>query len=131
MTKVYKIIMYDGTCLLCNSFVRFIVNRDKQDVFRFKTLQASEVSEDNGRFDSVCLLDNGKDYYKSEAVIRILYRLNIWWRPVILLLIVPRFIRNFIYSLVAKNRYRMFGKADHCIVPDESIKYKFINNFKR
>lgn len=126
MPKEYKIVLYDGVCLLCNAFVLFIIRNDKQDKFRFKTLQSYELSEERTRLDSVQLIDKEKVYCKSSAAIRILFQLKFWWYPFILLLAIPKGFRDYIYSLVAKNRYKVFGRANECIVPDDTIKYKFL-----
>lgn len=126
MVKEYKIILYDGICLLCDAFVRFVIRNDKQDKFRFKTLQSSDLIENSERFDSVQLIDKGKVYSKSSAAIRILSQLNFWWRPIILLLGFPKGFRDYIYSIVAKNRYKIFGRASECIVPDASLRHRFL-----
>ena len=123
--QVHKIIIYDGVCLLCNAFVRFIIKHDKSDIFRFETLQSGVVSNDKKGLVSVLLLENDKVYNKSSAVIRILSSLSALWKITFIFLIIPKFFRDYIYSKLAQNRYKLFGKAESCIIPDDSIKHKF------
>ena len=120
-----KLLLFDGVCNLCNASVQFIIERDKQDVFRFASLQ-SEVGQqfinerqiDTEKIDSIILVVPGESYYvKSSAALRIAKHLHGGWTLLQVFLLLPPFIRDFFYDIVARNRYRWFGKQDNCWIP--------------
>lgn len=134
----HPIILYDGVCGLCNRLNQFLLKRDKHDRLRFASLQsglAKEVLERHGRntadLDTVYLvLDYGKPterlLHRSDAILQVLWILGGPWKLTGAGKILPRFIRNAIYNLVATNRYRMFGKFESCMMPDPSHRQKFL-----
>lgn len=129
-----SILLFDGVCNLCNRVIRFVIRRDKSDNIRFAPLQSEVSAElllkfniDPGKTDSVVYLTRGKVYLKSSAVLHLLKDIGGGWKILFGLIIIPRFIRDFFYELIAKNRYRLFGKKDHCMVPSEEVKLKFLN----
>ena len=129
-----RIILFDGICNLCNSAVNFVLKRDKNSVFKFASLQSDaakkllknrEVSEiDTGSF---VLIDDGKVYTRSTAALRVCKHLSGLWPLMTIFMIVPRFMRDWVYNLISKNRYRWFGKRDACMIPSPGVKYKFLN----
>jgi len=129
-----KIILFDGICNLCNKSIQFIIKRDKKDVFRFAALQ-SEVGQyflnkfeiDRKRTDSMILIDSEENFYvKSSAALRIAKELpTISWMR--LFLVFPKFFRDGVYNIIAKNRYRWFGKKDECMIPTPELKAKFLD----
>ena len=123
------IIRFDGVCNLCNGFVQFVIQRDKKDKFRFKPLQddIAEVDfEKETNFSTIILEKNQKRFDKSSAFANIVRELKGGWSYLYLTTLIPLPFRNFIYSLVAKNRYKMFGKKDSCMIPTENLKEKFL-----
>jgi len=129
------IVLFDGVCNLCNGTVMFLIKRDKKNRLRFASLQSdiakSKLKELNFEFDSeylksIVIIDNGKVKTKSDAVIKIVQQLGGLWSLVIILKIIPRFIRDWFYELIAKNRYKYFGKQETCMVPTEEMKAKFL-----
>lgn len=128
-----KIILFDGVCNLCNSSVQYIIKRDKNDVFRFTSLQ-SETGQEIQKYlgildrniDSIVLYEPNKAYYyKSGAVLEIskdLPFLN--WLSIFK--IIPSWLRDPIYDYVAKNRYKWYGKQESCIIPTSELKAKFL-----
>jgi len=129
-----KIILFDGVCNLCNGAVQFILKRDKKDQFVFGSLQGSagqaflrQQSLPTIGFDSFILLDNGKVYTQSTAALKVLNYLGRGWQLLYAFMIVPPFIRNGIYNLVAKNRYRWFGKREACMVPEPRWTQRFLD----
>jgi predicted DCC family thiol-disulfide oxidoreductase YuxK len=117
------ILFFDGLCGLCNTSVDFVMKRDTRDVFRYAPLQGETAAEhlsqrDREDLDSVILLTPDGLYRHTSAVVRILWKLPGVW-PVLgtLLWLIPRPIRNIGYRLVAKNRYRVFGKKETCRLP--------------
>ena len=140
MTDNNLIILFDGICNLCNSTVNFILKTDKNNIFKFSPLQ-SDAGErflrkiyreqkywKNERFysDTIILFENGKFYTRSTAVLRIFKRFNGIWKILYIFIIIPSPIRNFIYNIISRNRYKWFGKRDKCMIPTEEEKSKFI-----
>jgi len=128
-----NILLFDGVCILCNGFVRFLLARDKQAKFRFAPLQSAigqkllaEQHLSTTDLTSVVLIQNNKHYLKSKAALMVLKELGGVWKLFTVFLLVPRPIRDFLYDIVAKNRYRWFGKMDACILPNEEEKGRFL-----
>lgn len=127
------VVFFDGVCNLCNATVQFIINRDQKKIFRFAPLQATiaqQIKILNGipanELESVILFVGGKIYKKSDAALQIARRLNGLWPVLFIFYILPRFLRDPFYDLVAKYRYRWFGKRDSCMMPDPDLKNRFI-----
>jgi predicted DCC family thiol-disulfide oxidoreductase YuxK len=119
----YGLIVFDGVCVLCSRGCRFVSKRDRRGYFRFVPMQLSEgrslaeqLGIDPDRPDSFAFVVSGQAYVKSEAALRIARDLPGWqWTWVFHF--VPRLIRDAIYDLVARNRYRWFGRRDACMLP--------------
>lgn len=133
MTEEKKLILFDGVCNLCNSSVNFIIDQDKHDVFRFASLQSGKGQEvmkqfglPEGEYNSFLLLDNGKLYMRSTAALRVSKYLPGVWKILYAFIIVPKFIRDFVYDIIAKHRYKWFGQAESCRVPTPELKAKFV-----
>ncbi|TMU56626.1 thiol-disulfide oxidoreductase DCC family protein [Flagellimonas algicola] len=129
-----KLILFDGVCNLCNGAVQFIIKRDKKDVFRYAALQ-SEIGEkliaergiNTSKVDSIILIEPGIAYFvKSDAALRIVQEFGGLWKGLVIFSWVPRIIRDAIYNLVAKNRYRWFGRKDACMIPTPELQAKFL-----
>ena len=128
------VIFFDGVCNLCNSSVIFIIKRDQKKRFRFSSLQsdfASKMLPDSlthqNELPSLVLLDQGGNALtKSTAALTIAKRLSGLWPALYIFIIVPIFIRHFVYDLVAKNRYKWFGKKNQCMIPAPELKDRFI-----
>ena len=129
-----KIIFYDGHCNLCNGFVNAIIKLDKKSIFLFAPLNGNHAKNllkknkiKNTTIDSVVLFNNNSISYKSKAVIEILISLGGIYRGLVITKIIPRAILDWLYDIVAKNRYSWFGKHDRCMVPDKKIISKFLD----
>jgi predicted DCC family thiol-disulfide oxidoreductase YuxK len=129
-----KIVLFDGVCNLCNFTVNFILDRDNKKEYFFAALQSDSgqrLLKENGlsqnEMSSVVLLKNGKYFQKSSAVLEIVKDFS--WPYQILQLgrLLPAFIRDFIYDLIAKNRYKLFGKLATCRIPTPELKSRFLN----
>lgn len=120
-------IIFDGVCHLCNRSVQIISKYDKESRLQFLSSQSDEgihLIKKQGisnAIHSVVFINNGVVYYKSDAVIQIAKFLSGWPRLFQYGIVVPGFVRNFIYDLIAKHRYRIFGKRDQCILPQDKI----------
>jgi predicted DCC family thiol-disulfide oxidoreductase YuxK len=125
------IILFDGVCNFCNSSVNFIIEHDKQGVFKFAPLQSEIGKKYIDKFglsaiDSVILVEDEKAFTHSTAALKIAKRLDGIWSWASVFIIVPRFIRDFFYKLFAANRYRLFGKQDACMLPTPEIRARFL-----
>ena len=128
-----NVILFDGVCNFCNGTINWILQHDKKNEFRFATLQSTYGKQVVERFkltsdylDTVILIENEKVYLRSQAILRIIKRIGGIYSILGIFSIVPAPILNFFYNIVAKYRYRWFGKRESCMVPDASIKQKFI-----
>jgi predicted DCC family thiol-disulfide oxidoreductase YuxK len=127
------IVLFDGVCNLCQFSVNFIIDRDPKQIFQFASLQ-SEVGkailgqhgEDAQTLDSVALLVNGQLYRKSSAALQIAKRLSWPWPILYIGLAIPSFLRDKIYDLIARHRYRWFGKTEECRIPTPALRKRFL-----
>lgn len=132
-TQNKKIILFDGVCNLCNGSVLFIIKRDKKDLFQFAALQ-SELGQklikkhhiDTSKIDSILLLDSERYFAKSTAALKIARHLSGPYPLLYGFMILPRFFRNWVYDIIARNRYKWFGKKESCMIPTAELKAKFL-----
>jgi predicted DCC family thiol-disulfide oxidoreductase YuxK len=125
------LILFDGVCVLCSGWVRFVIERDKAERFRFVPIQSPYgtalatrfgISSDNPETNAVVL--GGRAWFKSDAAIAVLSSLpHLGW--VRLLRPVPRLLRDWVYDLIARNRYRWFGRTDSCLMPTPELMRRF------
>lgn len=131
--QAHKVILFDGVCNLCNGAVTYIIKRDPKDRFRFAALQSdigqaltAEHNIDTSKVDSIILIDSGKVYVKSSAALRIARFMKGGYPLLYGFMIVPNIIRNWVYDLIAKNRYKWYGKKESCMIPTPELKAKFL-----
>lgn len=129
------VLLFDGVCNLCNRSVQFVIKKDRKRIFRFASLQSElgmHVMQQYGLpvsdLNSFLLLENGKLYTKSTAALRLTRKLGGGWPLLYAFMIVPKFIRDGIYSWIARNRYKWFGKRDACWLPTPELKTLFLDN---
>ncbi len=127
------IIFFDGVCNLCNGSVDFILKRDPKETFRFASLQSpiakdllKRESVDLNNMRTIILLNNGKVFYRSNAILEILRQLTAPWPVFYVFKLVPRFIRDGLYNLISKHRYSWFGKRDTCRIPSAGERARFL-----
>jgi len=127
------LVLFDGVCNLCNGSVLFILKRDPGQVFLFSALQSKFAHEqlvarglDPDKLHSIIVLDGEKVYQRSRAALEIARRLSGLWPILYIFIVIPPFIRNWIYDLIAANRYRWFGRRDQCMIPTPQLKSRFI-----
>ena len=126
------VILYDGVCVFCSRWVRFVAARDVERRFRFTAIQsgygtrlAQAFGIDPGDPDTNAVVQGGEVFFKSDAALTVLSNLPGWgW--VRSLRAVPKPFRDAIYNLVARNRYRIFGKYEKCFVPDADLKARVL-----
>ncbi len=134
LPKDKKLILFDGVCNLCDASVQYIIKHDKDDVFRFTALQSDigqkiieDFDIDTDKTDSILLYSEDKGIsYKSTAALKIASHLGFPRNMMAIFLIVPPFIRNWIYDYIAKNRYKWYGKKEECMIPTPELKSKFL-----
>jgi len=129
MKNDHPVIFFDGVCGLCNRFVDFVIRRDKEKKFLFAPLQGTTASKYNislGKYNSVVLWQGGKYQVKSSAAIAILAQLPGLFRLTKILLLIPEIIRDWVYDIVADNRYRWFGKKEVCRIPSKEERLRFM-----
>lgn len=125
------LIFFDGICHLCNSFVDAIITRDKDARFQFAPLQGETAkkiltSVDISRLESIVLVENEQKYRNSEAVLRILTKLGGPYKLFYGAYLMPTFIRDALYSWVARHRYAWFGQRDSCRLPTPEEKERLL-----
>jgi len=131
--KTYFIILFDGFCNLCNGTVQFIIKRDSNYKFKFASLQSqigqSLLKKHNlpiNEIDTFVLIKENKYFIKSKAGLLVLKELNWFWKISYFFIIIPKPIRDFFYDIIAKKRYKVFGRKANCMLPTASISNRFI-----
>lgn len=129
----HSIILFDGVCNFCNYWVNFIIDHDAENNFKFAALQSEKGNElldkfnsPKDDFDSFILISNDKVYKKSVAALRIAGQLKGWPKLLIPFKILPAPITDLVYDVIAKNRYKFFGKREACRIPTAEEKAKFL-----
>ena len=130
------IILFDGVCNLCNNSVQRVIRNDKRGIFKFAAMQSpvgQELLSKHGLGgghvpDSIVYINRGKAYVRSTAVLRTARKMDGAYPLAFSLLIIPRFLRDAVYDLVARNRYRWFGKQETCIIPTPELRSRFLNS---
>ncbi len=129
----HAVVLFDGVCNLCNGFVRFVIPRDPRGHIRFAALQSEaarrlmgQAGVTPGGADSVVLVEGQRAFVRSEAALRIARQLRFPWPILYGLVIVPRPLRDWVYDIVARNRFRWFGRRDVCMVPGPDTQDRFL-----
>lgn len=124
----HPIIFYDGVCILCNRSVQFIINKEPSSQFRFVMLQSDigkkvlqKIERPIHDIETTILIDKGKYYTESDVGILASKYLRWPYKMFYIFRVIPKFIRDPIYRVVAKNRYNWFGKDESCLIPSEKI----------
>lgn len=128
-----NIILFDGVCNFCDQSVQFIIKRDAVGFFKFASLQ-SDIGQTLLKkyhmptdLDSFLLIQNGKIYTKSTAALQVARHLDGLWKFFYPLIIIPKPIRDLLYNIFARNRYKWFGKKDSCALPSQEMRDRFLD----
>ena len=128
------IILFDGVCNFCNYWVTFAIKRDRKNKLKFTPLQGQTAKQLLPQFhinpsslSSVIFIDNGKAYTQSSAAIQICKHLDGGWKLFYALIIIPKFMRDGLYNIIARNRYKWFGKKESCMIPTPELKERFLD----
>ena len=129
-----SVLLFDGVCNLCNTAVQTVIKNDPDRHFKYASLQSGfgqsvlrKTGRDTEDFDSFILLHGNKVYDKSSAALRVASKMKLPWSLFYPFIILPKFLRDAVYTLVAKNRYKWFGKRDECMIPSPELKALFLN----
>lgn len=123
------IIVFDGLCVMCNSFFKWVLKNDKDDKYLFANIQSNFYKKNmdiNKSIDSIILIKESNVFYESEAIKYILKDLDKFFLLQLVLNVTPKFISNFFYKIIANNRYKIFGKKDKCELPNKNLLSKFL-----
>lgn len=127
-----RIILFDGVCNFCDSSVQFIIKRDPEGIYKFAALQSEAGLKLLKEFnipeilDSIVLIEGQHYYKKSDAAIRIARNFKGLWKHLGLLTILPLPIRDYLYDIIARNRYKWFGKKESCMLPSTDFRSRFL-----
>ena len=126
------IVFFDGVCNLCQGSVRYLIKHDKKGVLKFASLQGNYAKDfvnetEIQSMQSILFFDGKMFYKKSTAVLKLSRLLGGWHQLLLLGYILPRFFRDWLYNIVAKNRYRWFGKKDQCMLPSKGFENRFLD----
>lgn len=128
------ILLFDGVCQFCDQSVQFLIRHDQKGIIKFAALQSNtgqkllrEHDLSTTDLNSLIFIHQHRYFTKSTAVVEICSLLGTKWKVLsIILRLIPRPIRDSIYDIVAKNRYKWFGKKDQCIIPSKEIRDRFL-----
>ncbi|PJZ24506.1 thiol-disulfide oxidoreductase [Leptospira hartskeerlii] len=130
-----SIVLFDGVCNLCNGAVNVLLDLDKYKRLKFASLQSEyaknliqskSLEEKIRRIDSILFWDGKEIHIKSNAIIEICGKVGGFWKILKLGYIIPKSLRNIVYDLIAKNRYRLFGKRESCRMPTPELKERIL-----
>ena len=131
MKTIKDIVVFDGVCVLCNKSFKWLIKNDKEEKFMYTNFQSNYSRKNNMKLkeiNSVAVIKaNGEKIYKVQAVYYILKKIDRYFIVRILIKLLPLFLTNICYDLIANFRYRIFGKYKTCIIPSENIRKNFIN----
>ena len=125
------VVFFDGVCNLCQYSVCYLIKHDKKKVLKFASLQGEYAkkilnAEHLKNLESLLFYNKKTIYKKSDAVLELCKVLGGWHKLFLVGYSLPPFLRNGLYSFIAQNRYRWFGKQDHCMIPTKDIQYRFL-----
>ena len=127
------VLVFDGVCVLCSRWVRFVLRHDRRQRVRFAAMQSvsgrallSAHGLDPDDPTSFLLLEGGRAYQQTDAILRLLAGLGGAWRATAVLRLLPAPLRDALYRTVARNRYRWFGRNDTCLVPPADARQRFL-----
>ena len=136
MSDQPPLILYDGICALCQNLVRFVLYFDRKRQFRFAALQSTTGQKTLktfgyplADFNTFLLIDQGKAFDRPSGILRVMWLIGGIWRVISILRFIPRPLRDLLYNLVAKTRYRMFGTVDPaaCELPPLENRHQFLH----
>ena len=133
LTRDAPVLLFDGVCNLCNRTARFVIANDPGARIRLAPVQSDSgqailaaLGMPTDRFDTFVFVEDGTAWFRSSAVLRLLGHLRRRWQPLRVLAILPAGLRDAGYDLIARNRYRLFGKRNACMLPAPDVAARFL-----
>lgn len=130
-----NLVIFDGVCGFCTKLVQFILRHESDHVFRFAPMQSTtgsrimrELGIDPSDAETFVVISGGEAFTRSDAALRLMNHLRGGWKALRILGVLPRPMRDWAYGVVARNRYRWFGRFDQCMVPSPEIRERFITD---
>ncbi|MDO6725704.1 DCC1-like thiol-disulfide oxidoreductase family protein [Cognatishimia sp. 1_MG-2023] len=127
------VIVFDGHCILCQHFFQFVLRRDRAEHYAFAVAQSdfgqqlyAELGLPGDRLETMLVVDGGTAYQKLDGVCAIMARLGGIWSVLGWMRVLPRPLKNLIYGIIAKNRFRLFGRRETCMVPSADLRDRFV-----
>ncbi len=134
LTLEDRVILFDGVCKICSRWIPFAHKRDREGKLLFASLQSASgqaILEACGMptddFDTMVFIEEGRAYYRSTAVLKIVKYFRMPWPVLGIGWLIPRILRDFLYNMVAGNRYKIFGKEESCRIPSEELKKRILD----
>ena len=129
-----KVILFDGVCKLCNAWSMFLIRHDKRRVFKLCTVQSDEgkgillhFGLPADFYETMLYVEGSQCFQRSDAFFKVMAGLGYPWKVVCIFRLIPGFVRDWLYDRIALNRYRLFGKHDHCVLPAPDHETRFLN----
>jgi predicted DCC family thiol-disulfide oxidoreductase YuxK len=127
------LILFDGVCNLCNALVQFVIRHDPNGEFHFAAIQSDigrkifqKYGLDPTDLQTFVFISDNRIFLRSSAAIAVVSRFGGAWRTCAIFWLIPRFVRDAVYSTIARNRYRWFGRKDTCMIPTPEIEKRFV-----
>ncbi len=128
-----RVVLFDGVCKLCGAWARFLIHFDRQGVFKLCSVQSDEgqailafYGMPTDYVETMALVEGPEIYTKSTAFFRVMQRLPFPWPLIVVFVLVPRVIRDWLYDRIALNRYKIFGRFEHCVLPRPDHESRFL-----
>lgn len=135
LIQQHDIVLFDAICVLCNGWAKFLIQHDVQARFKLVSVQsplAQEILEyyqmPTDHFDTMLVIKNGTAFSESTAFLKVIEELGLPFSSLKIGYFIPKFIRDFLYRRIALNRYTLFGKTDHCLLPSKENQQHFLEN---
>jgi len=133
ISKKHPILLFDGVCNLCNGFVQFVIERDQEGLFKFAALQSDvgknvlqHINLSTDDLSTAILIEDEKIYTQSTVGLKMIKKMNVWYRFLYFLIVLPKPFRDFFYRILAKNRYKWFGEKENCMIPSPELQSRFL-----
>jgi predicted DCC family thiol-disulfide oxidoreductase YuxK len=127
------LIVFDGICIFCSAFIKMVLRHDRREAFRFVIAQSTlgqalyqHYRLDARVFETNLVIVDGRVYTKLDAFVQVAKTLELPWPLFAVVQVLPRFLADRLYDAIARNRYRLFGRTENCMVPPQHVKSRFL-----